>query len=223
MSHIPDPVPGNVQTERMWSKLEFGGEGRVGGVDVEDVSKKETSFKLMSLLKREKRERGGKPWNRTIRDKYLESRYLRGKAGCFQGCPGASLPLHRRLMTKVLFLTLLFSRVFCHVNTDGTHRSPLLCYLTQCSTLPRRPLPNRSMELILRISWNARKVERVDQYPNVSSSKLSFQKTYRTKWQQTYFSVELLYLLRQWTSNITLNTIFGGWIGLGLYLSFHLL
>ena len=55
MSHIPDPVPGNVQTERMWSKLEFGGEGRVGGVDVEDVSKKETSFKLMSLLKREKR------------------------------------------------------------------------------------------------------------------------------------------------------------------------
>lgn len=76
MSHIPDPVPGNVQTERMWSKLEFGGEGRVGGVDVEDVSKKETSFKLMSLLKREKREREGKPWNRTIRDKYLESRYL---------------------------------------------------------------------------------------------------------------------------------------------------
>ena len=55
MSHIPDPVPGNVQTERMWSKLEFGGEGRVGGVDVEDVSKKETSFKLMSLLKREKK------------------------------------------------------------------------------------------------------------------------------------------------------------------------
>ena len=72
MSHIPDPVPGNVQTERMWSKLEFGGEGRVGGVDVEDVSKKETSFKLMSLLKREKRERGGKPWNRTIRSVDLD-------------------------------------------------------------------------------------------------------------------------------------------------------
>ena len=38
-------------------KLEFGGEGRVGGVDVEDVSEKETSFKLVSSLKREDRER----------------------------------------------------------------------------------------------------------------------------------------------------------------------
>ena len=38
-------------------KLAFGGEGRVGGVDVEDVRKKETSFKLMSSLKRENRER----------------------------------------------------------------------------------------------------------------------------------------------------------------------
>ena len=57
----------------MWSKLEFGGEGRVGSVDVEDVSKKDTSFKLMSPLKRENREReeenpGMEPLETSIRN-----------------------------------------------------------------------------------------------------------------------------------------------------------
>ena len=48
----------------------------MGGVAVEDVSRKQTSLKQMRSLKGENTETGAKTWNGTFRNVHQESRYL---------------------------------------------------------------------------------------------------------------------------------------------------